>query len=66
MITNVGVADRFVRIAVGLALMCWALGYIPNATPSVWGWIGAIPFLSGVFGYCPVYSLFGVDTCKHT
>jgi len=65
MTTNVGIVDRIVRVLVGLALIAWALGYIPNAGASMWGWIGLVPLVTGLFGTCPVYSLIGYDTCKH-
>ena len=64
MTTNVGSIDRVLRILVGLALVVWALGYIPNVAPSALGWIGLVPLLTGLFGYCPVYSLIGLNTCK--
>ena len=61
---NVGTLDRTLRIVVGLLLLGAALGvYGPDYT-SVWGWIGAIPLLSGLFGWCPAYALCGLDTCK--
>jgi hypothetical protein len=28
------------------------------------GLIGFIPLITGIFGYCPLYSLFGVSTRK--
>lgn len=64
MTSNVGLIDRALRILVGLALVAWAVGYIPNIAPSAWGWIGIVPLLSGLAGYCPAYALIGLDTCK--
>ncbi len=64
MTTNVGSIDRALRIIVGLALVAWALGYIPNIAPSAWGWVGLVPLLTGMFGTCPAYSMLGLDTCK--
>lgn len=63
MLPNVGTADRMVRIIVGLALIGWALGYVPGVAASPWGWIGLIPLGTAVFGWCPAYSLVGIDTC---
>lgn len=56
--TNVGNTDRILRIVVGLALIGIAVSGI-----SVWGWIGVVPLLTGVFRYCPAYSLLGMNTC---
>jgi membrane-associated protease RseP (regulator of RpoE activity) len=65
MIPNVGTIDRIVRIALGLALIAFALGYIAPGTGWNWiGWIGVVPMLTAVFGYCPAYALFGMTTCS--
>lgn len=55
---NVGGIDRFLRILVGMALI--AMVFVGPATP--WGWIGLIPFVTGVFRFCPLYRLIGVNT----
>lgn len=55
---NVGSIDRIVRILAGLALIAWALTGGP-----VWAWIGVVPLATGVFKFCPAYSLIGLNTC---
>lgn len=57
---NVGSFDRIARIVVGLILIALA------ATGSVgaWGWIGVVPLVTGVFKFCPAYTLFGISSCK--
>jgi hypothetical protein len=63
-IMNVGFPDRAVRIVAGLALLAFALGYIFPATGWNWlGWIGVVPILTAVFGWCPLYTILGVSTC---
>jgi hypothetical protein len=64
MTTNVGSIDRMLRILAGLVLLAWTFGYLPGVAPSAWGWIGLVPLLTGLFGYCPAYALVGIDTCK--
>lgn len=64
MTTNIGSADRVLRIIAGLALIAWALGLIPGVAASPWGWLGLIPFGTAFLGWCPAYSLVGVSTCK--
>jgi len=64
MTTNVGAIDRVLRVIVGLGLLAWALGYFPGAAPSPWGWLGAIPLLTGLAGSCPVYAILGFNTCR--
>ncbi len=55
---NVGGIDKILRIAVGLALVAWALMGGP-----VWAWVGVVPLATGAIGWCPAYNLFGVNTC---
>lgn len=58
--TNVGSADRILRIILGLVLI--ALVFVGPKTP--WGWIGIVPLVTGLFRTCPLYSLVGVNTCR--
>jgi Protein of unknown function (DUF2892) len=53
-------ADRLLRIIAGLVLIGLALG--GYFTP--WTWIGVVPLLTGLIGWCPAYSLFGWNTCR--
>ena len=64
MTLNVGFIDRVLRVIVGVALLAWALGFIPGVAASVWGWIGVIPLLTGLAGNCPLYSILGMSTCS--
>ncbi|MBU6268618.1 MAG: DUF2892 domain-containing protein [Sphingomonadales bacterium] len=57
---NEGTIDRVLRVIVGLVLI--ALAYTGKLTP--WGWIGVVPLVTGLIGYCPAYTLFGIRTCK--
>lgn len=66
MTANVGGIDRVLRIVVGLALIALALGLIPGVAPSVWGWIGVVPLLTAFVGFCPAYTLLGMNTCSKT
>ncbi len=64
MSTNVGGIDRILRIVAGIALLLFAITGVP-ATGFNWvGWIGVVPLLTALIGFCPLYRLVGVDTCK--
>ncbi len=52
--------DRFVRIIVGLFLI--ALVFTGPKTQL--GWIGLVSLLTGLVGFCPAYTLFGISTCR--
>ncbi|NNM79969.1 MAG: DUF2892 domain-containing protein [Gallionella sp.] len=56
---NSGTADRVIRVIAGLALIALAA----SGTIGIWGYIGIVPLLTGVVGFCPAYTLFGVNTC---
>lgn len=57
--TNEGFADRLIRIVAGLAIV--AMVFVGPQTP--WGWLGLIPLLTGILGFCPLYRLLGINTC---
>ncbi len=60
MTRNVGQIDRAVRIVLGLVLL--GLAFTGHYTP--WTWLGVVPLLTGLIGWCPPYSLLGINTCK--
>jgi len=60
MTKNIGSPERLIRIIVGLALI--AIVFV--GPKSVWGWIGVVPLLTGLLGWCPPYQLFGINTCS--
>lgn len=62
MTQNVGGIDRILRILVGLAAIAFAV--ISSHELAVWGWIGVVPLITGVIGWCPAYLPFGLKTCK--
>jgi len=58
--TNEGTVDRVIRVAIGLALL--SLTMVGPHTP--WGYVGIVPLATGLFGFCPIYRLAGINTCK--
>jgi len=56
---NVGPADRIIRLLLGLAVV--TLVFVGPKTP--WGWLGLILIGTSLFGFCPLYALFGLRTC---
>lgn len=59
MMTNVGGVDKVLRIVAGLILI--ALVFVGPQTP--WGWIGLVPLVTGLVGFCPLYKIIGLNTC---
>lgn len=59
MTANVGGLDRTLRVVAGLVL----IGLAATGTVGMWGYIGVVPLLTALIGYCPAYSLVGLNTC---
>ena len=58
---NVGGIDRMLRIGVGIALL--ALVFLLEGNVRYWGLVGILPLATGLFRFCPAYTLFGMSTC---
>ncbi len=56
---NVGGIDRILRVVAGLALIGLTLAGMIGG----WGWIGVVPLATGLFSFCPLYTLLGMNTC---
>jgi hypothetical protein len=60
MMCNIGKVDKIIRLVLGVVIIGW--GIMNNN----WlGAIGLIPLGTALMGWCPLYSMLGVDTgCK--
>lgn len=58
---NVGSVDRTLRIVLGIALL--ALFVLAEGTLKYVGLIGIVPLATGLFRFCPLYTILGVNTC---
>ena len=56
---NVGGIDRGLRIVAGLVLIALTLMNVIGP----WGWIGIVAIATGMFRFCPAYTLLGMNTC---
>ena len=59
MLRNIGALDRGVRIVLGLVLL--ALVFVGPRTPL--GYLGLVPLVTALAGYCPLYGLLRISTC---
>ena len=57
---NEGTLDRTIRIILGLALV--SLVFV--GPRSFWGLAGLVPLGTGLIGFCPLYRLVGLNTCR--
>ncbi|MFQ5450467.1 MAG: DUF2892 domain-containing protein [Nitrospinaceae bacterium] len=60
---NEGKYDRIGRIVLGVILIAVGISLW-----GVWGLIvgivGLVPLITGLTGWCPLYALFKINTCK--
>ncbi|HET7788405.1 MAG TPA: DUF2892 domain-containing protein [Myxococcales bacterium] len=57
---NLGTADRWIRIVIGIALVSLTF----SGPHTMWGLVGIVPVATAFAGSCPLYTLFGVKTCR--
>lgn len=60
---NVGGIDRILRIVVGIAVL--SLFFVLEGNAKWWALVGLIPLGTALINFCPLYSIFGIRTCKH-
>jgi hypothetical protein len=56
---NVGNLDSTIRVAIGSLLLIAGIWF-----DSWWGLVGLIPIVTGTIAWCPLYRIFGIDTCE--
>jgi hypothetical protein len=54
---NMGKADRWIRVILGLAIIAAGIYF-----KSWWGLIGIIPLATSLISTCPLYLPFGIST----
>jgi len=65
MTCNVGGVERSIRIGAGLLAL--GIGLFAGLSSAVYGAVlmgGVILLLTGLVGYCPLFTLLGVNTCS--
>ena len=64
MTCNVGGTERSIRIVLGLVLIgVGVFAGLPEAGMYAAYVVGAVALVTGAIGFCPAWSLFGVNTC---
>ena len=59
---NVGKFERLIRVLVGCLI--FYIGVVSQIEPKLWGFIGLVPVLTGILGWCPLYLPFKINTNK--
>ncbi len=67
MTCNVGGIERPIRIVIGiLAIGIGAFAGLPPVGTAIALVVGTIALVTGAMGYCPLWTLLGVNTCPAT
>jgi hypothetical protein len=61
-VKNEGTVDRAIRVVLGVALLIIGFAAIGGTAGTIVGIVGLVPLLTGLAGWCPLYSLFGIKT----
>ena len=61
---NESKVDRVIRGVAGAILLVVGLVLVHGTIGIVLDVLGAILLLTGIFGFCPLYTLFGINTSK--
>ena len=56
---NEGAIDRVLRVVVGAGIL--SLAFIGPQTP--WAYLGLVPLVTGLVGFCPLFAMLGINTC---
>ncbi|MEC1769636.1 YgaP family membrane protein [Schinkia azotoformans] len=59
---NIGKSDRIIRII--FALVLFSLFFFLEGNLKYLALIGIIPLVTAFIKFCPLYTLFGISTCK--
>lgn len=63
--TNESIADRAIRIVLGILLgLLVAFKVVTGAAAIAVGIAAAIAIITGLVGFCAIYALVGISTCK--
>ncbi len=57
--TNEAGWDRSLRVVVGLGVLSMTV----VGPQTLWGLVGLLPLVTGLWGHCPLYRVLGVSTC---
>ena len=59
-INNVGGTDKLIRIVAGVGLL--SLFFLLQGDARWLALVGVVPSATGLVGYCPLYTLLGLNT----
>ena len=65
MLRNVGETEKGIRLVLGgLLLVANFVLDLPTWGTATLGVIGIVALVTGAMGYCPAWTIFGINTCR--
>jgi hypothetical protein len=61
---NEGSLDRDIRIVLGAVFAIIAIFYTQGIFVVIAAVLSLVMFVTAAVGFCPIYALFGINTCK--
>jgi nicotinamide riboside transporter PnuC len=62
---NMGIVDRLIRILIAILFIFLIYkGQVRDVLATVLGIVSAVFILTGLIGWCPLYTIFGINTGK--
>ena len=61
---NVGRNERMIRVAVGVVLAIAGLTVTATAAQAVLFIAAAVAFVTAAAGFCPLWKVLGINTCR--
>jgi predicted RND superfamily exporter protein len=60
---NEGVVDRVIRVILGIVIIVILAVFLPGEN-KWWAVLGLVPLITGITGFCGLYTLLGIKTCN--
>lgn len=60
---NMGGCDRGIRVVIAFVLIWLGMNSLTGVTQTIAYVVAGILFITSLVGYCPLYPLFGCNTC---
>lgn len=58
--TNIGSTDKIIRYIIGIILL--SMLFFVSGNAKYWGLLGLIPIITAAIGFCPLYTILGINT----
>jgi low temperature requirement protein LtrA len=63
---NEGTIDRTIRVVIGSVALLAGYFWLGGTLQTIAYVVGVVALATGLLGFCGLYSLLGVSTCKNT